>query len=237
MLPYSQPVFNPTNLYSGQVWYDATQQDIGALPSWTDQFGSGNAAVQGNVGAQPVNTASAINGTNALSYNGLNSVLVPPAAVGNAITMSTSHTIFLVFKSLDNISTPRVLLNAGKGGAGSDMLSISIISSVLAVGYYNGSSYMAASTAFSDTSNAHILSISHAANSLPICKLDNTAMLGNANPQGDLIDGCTLGSELDAVKYFKGYFGEIIIYGRVLSAVEIASITRYLSQKRSVAIS
>lgn len=234
----SNPIFTPLNLYGCRAWCDATQQATGAVASWVDQSGNGNNATQASGAKQPVCTSASIGSNKALIFNGTSSQLTFPSAVQDAITRTTSHSIFIVLKSADNTSQARIILNSAQGVSDSDMLSISIISSNLCAGYYNGSSYNSVSVPFIDTTLGHILSISHLANSTPVGELDGAVMTGSNVPQGDTAAGIILGGEIqDDLKNFKGSIGEVIIYNRVLSATEITAINQYLSQKWNIGLS
>lgn len=235
----------PRRLSGLKAWYDfsnATYLTLSgtAITQALDRSGNGNnTAVQGTSTARPTWTSNSLNGLPGATFDGTTDFLTPPSAVRTAITRTTDHTMFYVFKSAENgASIFRNIINAGQGGANNDMLAISLRSSDLRVGYWNGTSYNTKSTAFTDTTTGHLLSVSHAANSTPSCLLDGATMSGSNTPAGNTEDAIKLGGETqDDAKNFSGVMYEVIIYNRVLSASEITQINRYLSKKWGITIS
>lgn len=229
----SQPIFSPSIYPGGLAWYNGSVTPAGAVASWTDQFGNGNAATQGAGAQQPIATASSINGLTGLAFTaGNNSKFVLPSAVQTATTYSTSHTLFIVFRSdLTSASNGQMLISTSQGGAGTDLLAVSIKANVLCIGYYNGS-YQAISIPFTDTANAHTLSISHTANTTPTAILDRKILTGTTNPFADTQDGGQIGSGTVSNTYnFTGTMGEMIIYNQVLSSANINQVNAYLKYK------
>lgn len=229
----------PRQLSGLQAWYDFSQSAYLTLISTAitqalDRSGNGNhTAVQGTSTARPTWTSNSLNGLPGATFDGTTDYLTPPSAIRTAITRTTAHTMFYVFKSAENgASIFRNIINAGKGGAGADMLTISLRSDILRVGYYNGSAYSSKSTAFTDTTTGHVLSVSHAANTAPTCLLDGATMSGTDTPAGNVEDAIKLGGETqDDLKNFSGVMYEILIYDRVLSSAEITQVELYLANK------
>ncbi len=145
----------------------------------------------------------------------------------------------MVFKAgLTSANPGQVLIDAAKGGAGNDLLAISIKSNVLSVGYWNGTSFTSQSVAFTDTTNYHILSVSHAANSTPICYLDNLQMVGTTGPQVGTSDGLTIGADNSSNTYdYDGYIAELNAWSSQLTAAQILSYTQNLAGKYNITIS
>lgn len=222
------------SLTSLLTWQDASDTSAGSIVGWVDKTGHGNTFTEASVPRQPTCIVKQINGRPALSFvKTNNSVLVPPTAIQNAITRTTAHTMFFCFKAGEtNDSNGDMIISSAKGGAGSDLLAISIKSNTLCVGYYNGTTYNAASTSFSDTLGAHVLSVSHAADSAPVCLLDGVSLAGTTSPFANTTDGCAIGaSTADENFNYTGLFAEILIYSAVLSSPIITSNNLYLKTK------
>lgn len=218
--------------------YAADTCAILKVAPWTDLTPNGNNAAQVTPANQVGYVPNALNGQPLLNFNRNDAdYFVLPTAVQNAITRTTAHTIFSVFKSSNTADAGgNMIISASKGGAGSDLLAISIKSNVLCVGYYNGSTYNAASTAFTDTATAHILTISHAADAMPACKLDGVAMSGSTTPFANTGDGGTLGIATTGSFPFGGSMAELEVYNSVLSSTQISQKTTELAQTFNISI-
>lgn len=220
--------------------YDGSVTPIGAVASWTDQTGNGNAATESTGSMQPICSANQINGKSALNFiSANNSKLILPNAINTAITTSKNNTMFFVFKSaLTSSTNGNMIISASQGGAGSDLVAISIKANVLTVGFYDGGSYSAKSVAFTDTGSAHVLSVSHAANSMPVCALDGVDMTGSTTPFADTSDGGAIASGTASNTYdYNGLSGEILIYNTVLNSPQISQNTKYLGAKWGITTS
>lgn len=116
MLPIisSQPVFTPANIQGGIAWYDASVTPVGAVASWADQFGNGNAATQATSARRPICTANQQNSKNALRFTGTNSsYLIGPNAFYTI--PAGDNTVFVVLE-IDDVGVNTHILSIGVTG-------------------------------------------------------------------------------------------------------------------------
>lgn len=220
--------------------YTASSLAVLRISQFNDLSGSSNSITQSTSANKPYYMPLAINSLPSLKFNAAESInMAGTTAAAQKLTRTTAHTIVVVFKAnTTSSSNGGVILNAAQGGAGSDLLAISIKSNALIVGYYNGSTYTAVSTPFSDTSGYHILTISHSVNGTPICMLDNAAMAGNASPFAGTMDGLSIGTDLSGNNFtYDGYLAEIEAWNSQLTSAVILTYTKQLASKYNITIS
>lgn len=220
--------------------YTAAALAILRISQLNDLMGNSNDLTESTAARRPIYIPQAANALPALKFNSAETTkLVGSTAAANKLTRTTTHTFIMVFKAgLTSASPGQVLINAAKGGAGNDLMVASIKSNVLSVGYWDGTSFVSQSVAFTDTTGYHILSVSHAANSTPICYLDNLQMTGTTNPQVGTSDGLTIGGDNSGDTYdLDGYVAEFEPWDSQLTAATILKYTQQLAGKWNITIS
>lgn len=220
--------------------YAASTLAVYRISLWNDLTTNANNLTQATTANQPLYIPQAVNMLTALKFNSAETIkLTGTTAAANQLTRTTTHTIFMVFKAgLTSANPGQVLINASKGGAGNDLMAISIKSNVLSVGYWNGLSFNAQSVAFTDTAGYHIITVSHAANSTPICYLDNLQMVGTTAPQVGTSDGLTIGGDNSSDTYdFDGYITRLETCSSQLTNAQILAYTKQLSGRYNITIS
>lgn len=147
--------FSPSSLTNLRGWY---KSDVGitiatGVSQWDDQSGNGNHLVQATGGAQPVVTAAAINGRDAITFDGVDDVLTVTFALAQPLTFFamirqdtwTNGDILLNAKTVSAAvaiqqltTTPGIGLNAGAVLGPTSSLVLSTFG--LVTGIFNGAS-------------------------------------------------------------------------------------------------
>lgn len=95
--------------------YDASLETVGALATFTDRSGNGNDFTQGTAADQPTVTSSAINGLNALDFDGSTDHMIGPSALYT--TPTGDNTIIMVIKTDDTSSFQRIWAGSISNGS------------------------------------------------------------------------------------------------------------------------
>lgn len=232
---YLQPNFTPANLYGGIANYDASITPVGAVASWTDQFGNIGAATQAVSGQRPVCTTNQQNGKNGLVFTGASSqtLAIPSGIYGLANGPNTS---FIVGKRATVSGNIENLYSLSVTGTGTNRLVVRFSNTNERTDFFNSFAGTLVSQNNTTTNmNIHrtrrlgttqAISINNAAETTSSTATDETG-----------VDAAYIGSRLGNAQFLTGVICEIVIYNRSLSTIELLWVTQYLSQKWGVAIS
>jgi hypothetical protein len=224
-------------------WYDASNtssitESGGDVTQWKDLSGNARHGVISGGGSSPTTGSTTQNGKNVINFNGTNQFLIAPASI-----TSNNLTLFSVYRRNSGNTYGRVfsLFPIGSNDY-ANTSAIEVHSSAASfggvtppfIGGYRNSAHIAGSTIsygttylFSATLNGGNWSQN---NSGTIVTGTTSTTLLNAN-QNNLGAGGPGGGG-DA--FFTGFFGEQIIFTRVLSDEEITTVRNYLSSKWGV---
>lgn len=205
--------------------------------SMKDAFGTGITAAQATSGNRPKTGLSTQNGLNVVTFNGsqflnvsVNTPLSEPFTVfcvGQSDNPPLGSDQAFIGRQTSSIAGQWVLLRHG---------TFSIFQSYL----FGSGGLDSGSTQPSNTSgNIHTVTFQNGAK-LRYQLNNNTATEGNTRSGYDnnVATGLAIGASNPSMGApLRGWIGEIIIYGFVLSADQIAGINRYLSKKWGIAIS
>lgn len=224
LLAPSKTFWNPASVTSASkiVWYDPTQEALGALATLKNRFGSTMDAVQATGSMQPVNTANQLNGRNGLVFTKSNSSNM---TVTFDSAVPAEGTIFIVCKLtgtlFDAVNPANYVFDSPSGNR--HILRIAGASTKL--GFLTTSEIMP-SDAVSSANIIYQLTGGASATYYTNGKLQvsgnsgtnsSTTMRIGGNPAANI---CT-----DMILY------EMIRYGSGLSAAEAAQVRSYLSTK------
>lgn len=157
---------------------------------------------------------------NALTFDGVDGrvVLVSPSVMSKAADFSGS----LWFKVTD-LGSSRQLI--GSSVDTNDRFGITIASSNLRVGLYNGTSFASRSSGFTDTSGWHHLAWNYTSSGhTMVAYVDAVALGGTSNPQTTPNAGGFLGQKTDGGVRFVGAMHDSRVYDRALTVPEITAL-------------
>ncbi len=227
MLLNSQPVFTPLNLPNCKLWLDATQTPLGAVATWNDLSGNSNNATQVTSIDRPVCSASQWNGLNALTFNGSQGMDLPSALY--AIPNGNSTAFIVTNTALD--TTFQRILNWQNGGG--SILFAGFQPSSGVISYGNGS----APTIGSITKSNMNIIIGRISGTTQGVSINGGAEANNASYTNALATSAFIGGISPGNQPLIGDIGELLIYNRTLSSVEIAAVDSYLRNKWSIVLS
>lgn len=226
-----QPLFTPKNLYGGLAWYDASITPVGAVSSWTDQFGNGNAATQGTGGQQPICTANQQNGLSTLLFVGSSSqTLVLPSALYPF--PQGAGTVFTVANSTNNSAAGVVYRFATGGNSGQGKILFgnnNNTGSTTQITFANGNGLVGVQGAGTNTAY-QVITGYHLGTSEQIT-INSSTSSDNSGGNGSGVASGYIGSNNNATLFLTGGIGELIFYSRALSSTEITAVQSYLKQK------
>lgn len=215
----------PLTISGLTLWFDAFITPTGSISSWLDQSGNKYNATQGTGANQPICTANQIAGKNALLFDGTNDTFVLPS--GTYSLANGDNTSFAVAKS--NASSDQRIFTFEESLSSRFRISITAASTY---GFLNNSASSGGVTIGGVTlSNANIITGRHNGSTLAI-SINNGVETTNSNGANE--NGITagyIGSLSGVQSFFNGALAEILVYNRSLSAAEMLSINKYLSNK------
>ena len=197
-------------------WYEASDLPTGNLTAWVDLKGS-NQPMQG---ATAVVTANAINGKNAVYYNG-------SQMAQNTVNYSTPYTIFVVARMAD----------ANHSGNGDNARVVSSVNNNWLLGWWSGcedKAYLegwitsSASSPASTTTNTIVYGVSGNGSNSSLYRDRGTLVANNTGGKA-APNNLTLGGGPGELS--KCYVGELIVWNKVLSANEVRQVQDYLLSK------
>ena len=230
--PYAFGAFTPLN-FTPRAFYESDDASTitesgGSVSQWDDKSGNGNHATQATGTRQPITGTRTINGLNALDFDGVDDQFV----IGSGLYDITSGdcTIYIV-ANFDYLASKTPLWF---GSATSNESHPMRLNTTLVEGGRNTSS----GGVYTSSS---ILTMTTATNQTYLTKFEVDG--ANAVINVDGVDGSTgvatsftankieIGSALDVWDKFEGRLCSIIIYDKVLTAVQDTEVRNYLNNK------
>ena len=229
---------DPSSLTGLAVWLDASYGAgitlvSGAVSQWNDRSGNGVHFAQSTAGQRPTVASAAINGKNAILFDGSNDFLV------NSSANFAARTLFVVGKYSDSapnqyagLLTCRVSAGATKGGASDTNIVLGTAGTSNKVAGSGSASaarvngVAADLTTYNDEASGGI-NVGTAA--FCLVHTDTSALSG--------AKVFTLGADINqavGTRQLDGYVAEVVVYNRVLSAAEIVQVETYLMNKWGV---
>jgi FtsP/CotA-like multicopper oxidase with cupredoxin domain len=232
-----RPAFAPTAISNLQAWYDATNtasitKTGTSVTAWSDASGHRNTLSQATASLEPAYTATGIDNLGSLTFNGA------PYMVGSNASFSTSlfneSTVFVVSNQSSATQTssvawsgsyladPRWSLRLSEGG----------------VSHFDLNNKEAGRLTSSDVPNGPALwtAIGSVANGVQQLRKDGKILSSSTGPGATvtgnypLVLGATAGSG-NVTDQYSGQLGELVVYNRLLTAAETASVEGYLACK------
>lgn len=223
---YSQPVFTPLNLYGCKAWYDATQQALGVVSTWTDQSGNGNDAISSGA-SRPTCTANQQNGRNTLLFNGSNALNMPSGLYGIPVA---ANTVFIIAKRNTNAAVLEVICDLSLGSSTREALFYDTSAGDICYRNDDGTQTEIISTGNTNT-NYNIIQASYdGITGVSVSVNGTAAVTGSSGRSGTGVDTARIG-DLNGIVPLTGGIAEMLIYNRLLNATEIATLKSYLSNK------
>lgn len=209
--------FNPSSLTGLILWLDASRiagiSSGGSLSIWTDSSASASHATQPSAASQPTVIVAAQNGQSAVSFNATSGAgwfmtsatsLVQPTTVAITGTINTtaSNRMFVGGQTSGNNGIFNVA-NASYGAFAGAALSCSSI-----------------------TANTWITGIAIFSGSSTTFSVSGVTAFGNAGTGAAALTN--IGALTASTQTLPGALGEVIVYNRIITEVERASLETYL---------
>ena len=200
--------------------------DGDVVAQWNDISGVGNHATQSTTGSQPtlVKSATVFKGKAAVQFDGSNDWMTLPS---DCIEVG-SFTFFAVAK-FDAIDSNQYIC-AGQDGGGNDRIRVQLDTTIgddPVFLWRAGSSAWKDITSIADT-EAHVFGETSVVEGF----LDGVSVATAGNTSTENPTAFNLGSYNRGAKdFFEGLLAEFVVYDRVLTAQEIASVSDYLAMK------
>ncbi|MEE9510293.1 MAG: LamG-like jellyroll fold domain-containing protein [Candidatus Bathyarchaeia archaeon] len=227
----------PIILEGCQLWLDASDrptviESSDLVSQWTDKSGKDNDTdVQSTGTKQPTTNATTQNGKNILDFDGGDFFA---QALAIRTIPSGNNTLFTIASTTNDTSNERVLFMGVGGGT---RYGLTMSSNSGQVDYLSGTSGAAVSLSGVTKSDLNIYSCFRDGTTLSISLNGATAVTGTGGADNSSIDEASIGSyRLGVSSFLNGSIAEIIMYDRVLSSAEIASVETYLSNKWGVTL-
>ena len=228
----------PTRLAGLQLWLDASElalADTDPVSSWTDVSGHGRHAVQAVAGKQPTFRTGILNGKPGVLFDGGDGIRY--GAPGFSLGAST---VFCVFKLIGAGILYEHALGSGAArymfGTTGDSIQVQSASAT-------SGKDRAANWAIDNVAKitSHVFNGTHASHKLYIDGTEQTmtdAVGRTGNPGTTLINGVwDVGSRNDADSLWStGYIFELLVYDRLLNALERIAVENYLGRKYGITV-
>lgn len=228
-------VLNPQNAWIDFSKTDRIQASGNEIVSSTDLFNNGNNLSQATSINRPKTGIRTLNGLNVADFNGVSQSLSFPS---NKV-VSQPFTIFVVAQV--DATTSQTIIGRQTAAIAGQWTLLKNPGFPIFQTYGFGSGGIAGGGVKTYNSNPNIHTVSLAEGSTVKYQLNNDTIASD----NIIINGydnnvpttLAVGSSVGISNFLDGAIGEIIIYGYVLSANQIAAINRYLSRKWGIAIS
>jgi hypothetical protein len=216
--------FAPTNISGCQLWLDAaddTTISIGTgVSQWNDKSGNERHLTQSTGANQPAYSLAAVNGLNAISFDGTNDYMD-----SGAFTINAPHTIVFAEK-IDGTDNTQVLFDQISG----NNIAIYVFSSPDFRATAGGSDIPVG--LFDGNTKAHYLAIDGDAG---YYTRNNESKITN-NWGSPSLTSFRIGANnaLTTGAFMNGFALEAIIYNKKLSDTELTQVQTYLSNKWAI---
>lgn len=245
-LTTSSPVNSITGL---TLWLDSTSEksfstseavDATAISNWydinTQRTLTSNSVAQPTSGNRPLYTANAINGLPAVKFDGVDDYFIKSGTGGFIDYIDYNQmTVFLVEKFTGNSSNTSEFLCWNISGNSQSVL-IGPWGGTLSFDYHDGSGgHLAYTLPNSFYNKTKLLTFLHNSSDYSEIRVDGALASSSSSITTTVATSGSydfyVGAYLPNGNYHKGYFGELIVYNRALTAEEKTSIEAYLKKK------
>ena len=216
----SVSAFDPTSIDGLALWLDAADTSTVTLDTgvsvWADKSGNGRNASQSTGNNQPIYTAGGLNGKNVLTFDGTNDTM--PTA---SFTQNQPSTMFAVVQVLNTSGSINFIDGFGVNRA-------AIFRRVT----NNWTAFAGAELVGSTSTDTNWHTFSAVFNTTSsLLRVDGTQIAsGNVGSQ-NVTTGLSLGSYNGTSGYLNGSIAEVLFYGGVLTASQIAAVETHLQKK------
>lgn len=243
MLPLSQWVsvpssaFNPLSVPDCILWLDAqnagsiTKDGSNRISQWNDLSSSNTPAIQGTMAAQPIYTASGINGSPAISFNGSSQLFN-----FSSFTTFVDLTVFVVATVAANTTNRMMIARRATALASPIALQLYIDPSERTIFEGRSDGGVLARATYASTATGTFVHIGDRSGSVFTVYRDNatpvsaTAAVGTTTSPTMSI-GCTYPGSTTPSLFFDSYIGEVVLYSRSLNSTERGDVYSYLKTK------
>lgn len=228
------PDFSPADLAGLALWLDASDLSTithsgGAVSQWDDKSGNARHVTQGTASAQPTTGAATQNGKNVLSFDGNDTL----SRTGMSVALSNTYTKILV--ASPSSGTDDYLWQLAESTATNQDSFITKYASKAYEQYVNGISTVRYTVGAPGSTGANL--VLTVRNGSAFSSRFNGAASGSQTGSATVLNwASTYIGGSNAGNTMTGTFSEVLLYARVLSADEIASVESYLASKWGVTL-
>ena len=217
--------FNPKQISGLALWMDSQAYNA-STGTWSDKSGNARDFSQGTVGNRPIVSAVTQNGRAILEFDGSNDQLIH----SSNFLQTANSTMFAAFRRLagnyggviasanNSDSSPGILVETSRGAIRG--FNNAALAGLNAVDVFNITSGTVTAGAVVLFTNGTQISTSAASGALDTS--GTTTAIGSYRTT--------------AANYLNGYIGEIIVYTRVLTALERRTVEGYLGKKWGITV-
>lgn len=223
----------PLTISGLALWLDASKTPLGAVASWTDLSGNKTSPIQATVLQQPISTANQSDNLNALVFSGASNLAAASYNSFLASALQSNYTIFAVAKSTSS-SSQRIMTQ----GVGVSLRGYLMYNGDGTIRFGNSSTSTVSPVSVAATyGNFNIISAYLSGTTQSIQINNGTAVTNTSGGASATATNLNIGAALNAASVLLvGSIGEFLIYKNALSATDITTINRYLSNKWGIAI-
>lgn len=223
-----------STMFTSNTCVEPTVKDLGTVGCWKDKSGFNRHATQVTATKRPVFSTTAMGGLPGIDFDGTDDGL--SLATAPLVAGDYSFTYIVVWKT-DSTSTAQVLFDQNTGSTLTSNARASMLIVNTTYGYNGeGNDAYTLETIAMGTKYLSIMQINSTNVSLYTNGLNKSATLsavpnisGNAAGIGYRVLSTPIG-------FLNGQISEIIVYDKVLSAIEMNGLKNYLSYKWGIAI-
>lgn len=205
--------FRPSLLSGCVLHLDAQQLALGSVAQWNDLSGTGNHATQATSTARPVNTASQINGKNAVVFDGVDDNLVN-------VSLSISQPLVAFVVARHTVNATDQYIYDGTGSRCTLYYSVDI------PGIYSG---LSLNSGTASPASFELFTATHNTTSSSLYKSGALAISGDSGSLN--FSGLIIGSRFNLINYISGAIAELIFYNRAITTAERQRVEEYLRAK------
>jgi len=233
--PGGMPVFDGENFLPKELgvffWIKSyapstITESSGSVSQWDDLSNNAFNITQGTGSQQPTTNATAENGRNIIDFDGGDNLIMPS---GVFVIPDGSNTIFAASKRTSEDSTFDHVIGMATGASSDYIIRYSSTAGTIAFKSRSGAAGTLLSTGNTNT-DFQIIN----------CRRDGTTQAMSINGEAEItnasgqdaasIDDAFIGQSGTETLSLTGSLGEIILYNRSLSTLEIPKVNRYLSK-------
>lgn len=235
----------PTEISGLKLWLDADDaatitDTAGAVSQWDDKSGLNNHATQSTEASKPTTGSRTVNGLNVIDFDGVDDWL---GLTVQPITGTEARTVIIMMLADNAASNNYGVSLSDTGGSGGTYN----VTPEIALRINNANRIFGTSAIEDGVTPGIILFTNHANSTLELNANNfqpykNGALLsgGSSVSPETLVNtdsgSPAIGAQFGGSNRLNGIIGEIIIYDKVLSAVERSEIDHYLGEKWNISV-